>query len=353
MNNIRAIEKLNQRELEAGVVCLTPNPPETRVSNCLLTWLKPLSASWHTDWSDTAYVYIGGLPYELSEGDIITIFSQFGEPVHVNLIRDKDTGKSKGFAFLKYEDQRSTNLAVDNLGGATVLGRIIRVDHTRYKPKEGELEELVGQGSGPGVRDDAEEGSEHHSKRRKGRESEETPPREMLLEEIELQKLILDHDEDDPMKEYLVRQKKEEVELALQKFKREKKKSRHRRDGDSKKGHRHSHRHRSRSKEGSRRHRPRSKERAHRERASEEPSNFQEKDRDSRRVKDRDRDGGRDKDKESARERGRERERQRERDMSWERDRDRSRDRERNSRSGRRYGNSGHSSRREGRQHDD
>jgi len=347
MNNIRAIEKLNQRELEAGIVCLTPNAPKTRVSNCLLTWLKPLSASWHTDWSDTAYVYIGGLPYELSEGDIITIFSQFGEPVHVNLIRDKDTGKSKGFAFLKYEDQRSTNLAVDNLGGATVLGRIIRVDHTRYKPKEGELDELVGQDSGPRVRDDDGE-SEHHSKRRRGKEREETPPREMLPEEIELQKLIRDHDEDDPMKEYLVRQKKEEVELALQKFKREKKKLRHRRDGDSKGGHRHSHRHRSRSKEGSRRHRSRSKERAHRERASEEPNNFRERDRDNRRGKDRDRDGGRDKDKESARDRGRDRER--ERDRSW--------DREGNSRSekergwDRRYGNSGHSSRREGRQHD-
>jgi len=326
MNNIRVIEKLNQRELEAGVVCSTPNPPpRTRVSNCLLTWSKPLSASWHTDWSDTAYVYIGGLPYELSEGDIITIFSQFGEPVHVNLIRDKDTGKSKGFAFLKYEDQRSTNLAVDNLGGATVLGRIIRVDHTRYKPKEGELEELVGQGSGPRVRED-DEGSEHHSKRRKGREREETPSREMLPEEIELQRLIQDHDEDDPMKEYFVRQKKEEVELALQKFKREKK-SRHRHDGDSKRGHRHSQRHRSRSKEGSRRHRSRSKERARRERASKEPSNFQEKDRYSRRGKGRDRDGGRDKDKESARNRGRERERSR--DREW--DRDRSWDREGNS----------------------
>ncbi|PUU74362.1 hypothetical protein B9Z19DRAFT_1116929 [Tuber borchii] len=317
MNNIRAIEKLNQRELEAGI---------------------PLSASWHTDWSDTAYVYIGGLPYELSEGDIITIFSQFGEPVHVNLIRDKDTGKSKGFAFLKYEDQRSTNLAVDNLGGAIVLGRIIRVDHTRYKPKEGELEELVGQGSGPRVRDDDGE-SEHHSKRRRGKEREETPPREMLPEEIELQKLIRDHDEDDPMKEYLVRQKKEEVELALQKFKREKKKLRHQRDGDSKGGHRHSHRHRSRSKEGSRRHRSRSKERAHRERASEEPSNFRERDRDSRRGKDRDRDGGRDKDKESAR------------DRSWDREGNTRSEKERGW--DRRYGNSGHSSRREGRQRDD
>lgn len=42
---------------------------------------------------------------------MLTIF-RYGEIVDVNLVRDKGTGKSKGFAFLAYEDQRSTNLAV-------------------------------------------------------------------------------------------------------------------------------------------------------------------------------------------------------------------------------------------------
>ena len=50
--------------------------------------------------------------------------------------RDKETGKPKGFAFLMYEDQRSTILAVDNLNGANVLERTIRVDHVKnYKEK--------------------------------------------------------------------------------------------------------------------------------------------------------------------------------------------------------------------------
>ena len=40
--------------------------------------------------------------------------------MNIELIRDKDTGKSKGFAFLQYEDQRSTVLAVDNLNGSNV-----------------------------------------------------------------------------------------------------------------------------------------------------------------------------------------------------------------------------------------
>lgn len=64
---------------------------------------------------------------------------RFGEPVNINLIRDKDTGKSKGFCFLCYEDQRSTILAVDNFNGIKILNRTIRVDHVaEYKvPKEG------------------------------------------------------------------------------------------------------------------------------------------------------------------------------------------------------------------------
>jgi len=60
-------------------------------------------------------------------------------------VRDQTTGKSRGFAFLAYEDQRSTVLAVDNLNGIKLVGRTLRVDHVKdYKPKrakEGEEEE--------------------------------------------------------------------------------------------------------------------------------------------------------------------------------------------------------------------
>lgn len=60
----------------------------------------------------------------------------------VNLPRDKDTGKTKGFGFLMYEDQRSTVLAVDNLNGAKVLEKTLRVDHVKnYKQKRVKNEE--------------------------------------------------------------------------------------------------------------------------------------------------------------------------------------------------------------------
>lgn len=98
-------------------------------------------ASWHGRFKHSAYVFAGGLPYELTEGDILAVFSQYGEVVDLNLARDKKTGKPKGFAFLAYEDQRSTVLAVDNLSGAKVAGRVIRVEHVdNYRKKRAEME---------------------------------------------------------------------------------------------------------------------------------------------------------------------------------------------------------------------
>lgn len=94
-------------------------------------------ASWHAKYKDSAYLYVGGVPFGLSEGDLLAVFAQYGEIVDVNLVREEETGKSKGFAFVAYEDQRSTNLAVDNLNGAQILGRTIRVDHvSNHRNKE-------------------------------------------------------------------------------------------------------------------------------------------------------------------------------------------------------------------------
>ncbi len=48
---------------------------------------------------------------------------RYGEIVNINLVRDKTSGKSKGFCFLCYEDQRSTILAVDNFNGIKVISK--------------------------------------------------------------------------------------------------------------------------------------------------------------------------------------------------------------------------------------
>ena len=94
-------------------------------------------------YKDSAWIFAGGLPYDLTEGDVICVFSQYGEIVHINLIRDQKTGKSKGFGFICYEDQLSTILAVDNLNGMKLLGRLVRVDHVHtYKLPKGQAHHM-------------------------------------------------------------------------------------------------------------------------------------------------------------------------------------------------------------------
>lgn len=108
MNVIKEIQRMNQQELDGNV---------------------SFEASWHQKYKSSAWIYIGGLYETLSEGDILCVFSQVGEIEDIHLIRDVETGKSKGFAFLKYHDQKSTVLAIDNFNGCSLLDRLLRVDH--------------------------------------------------------------------------------------------------------------------------------------------------------------------------------------------------------------------------------
>jgi RNA-binding motif X-linked protein 2 len=289
MQSVRQIARLNDLELQK---CVPPN------------------ASWHTDYRDTAYIHIGGLPFELSEGDILTIFSQYGNPVHLNLARDKETGKSRGFAFLKYEDQRSCDLAVDNLSGAGVLGRVLGVDHCRYQLKEGEVEGIPDEDVAEDAGDDTDrEGDARRKKRRRSHsesesESEEEHRRPLLKEEAELAKLLREHDEDDPMKNFLVQEKKDEVAEALKRLEVSKKDGKGKDRGDERKRRHHrSRRHgsddedeeRRGDRHRSRRHGEKDEKRSerHRSRRVEDGEGENDKHRSRRDVDDQDRSNGR------------------------------------------------------------
>lgn len=60
---------------------------------------------------------------------------RYGEIANINLVRDKKTGKSKGFCFICYEDQRSTILAVDNLNGIKVMNS----NHSQLRENKREI----------------------------------------------------------------------------------------------------------------------------------------------------------------------------------------------------------------------
>jgi RNA-binding motif X-linked protein 2 len=123
MNQVKFVESLNKRELAAA-------------AKSGGVW--DVKGSWHEKYKHSAYVFVAGFAFEMTEGDLVVVFSQFGEVLDVNLARDKKTGKSRGFAFLAYEDQRSTVLAVDNMNGTKLLGRTLRVDHCENYGEEQE-----------------------------------------------------------------------------------------------------------------------------------------------------------------------------------------------------------------------
>jgi RNA-binding motif X-linked protein 2 len=109
MNTIKEILRINEEELKRG--------------------LAGTAASWHQQYAQSAWVYVGNLDHALTEGDVICVLSQYGEIEDIHLVREEDTGKSRGFAFCKYEDARSCVLAVDNFTGIELCGRSLRVDH--------------------------------------------------------------------------------------------------------------------------------------------------------------------------------------------------------------------------------
>ncbi|KAG2386418.1 hypothetical protein C9374_002864 [Naegleria lovaniensis] len=110
MKRAKQINELNQKELALGYT--------------------NTSSSWHQqEKNKTAYIYVGGLDYRLTEGDLLSVFSQYGEIVDIDLVRDEQELTSKGFCFIAYEDVRSTILAIDNLNGIELGSRIICVDH--------------------------------------------------------------------------------------------------------------------------------------------------------------------------------------------------------------------------------
>lgn len=74
MNVVQEIKRINEQELQQGVSG---------------------KASWHHEYKDSAWVFAGGFPLDLTEGDILCVMSQWGEIEDINLCREKDTGKSK------------------------------------------------------------------------------------------------------------------------------------------------------------------------------------------------------------------------------------------------------------------
>jgi len=79
-------------------------------------------------------VFVGNFPYETTEEDISSLFSQFGIIERVRIILDRETGKSRGFGFVKMS--QGAEDAIENLNGNTLNGRALRVTEAIDKNKK-------------------------------------------------------------------------------------------------------------------------------------------------------------------------------------------------------------------------
>ena len=79
-------------------------------------------------------LYVGGLPYSVSESDLNQLFSPHGTVESANVITDRSTGRSKGFGFVEMSSQSEAEAAMEALNGTDVEGRNITVNEA--KPRE-------------------------------------------------------------------------------------------------------------------------------------------------------------------------------------------------------------------------
>ena len=72
-------------------------------------------------------LYVGKLPYRANENDVKTLFEQFGEVKSVRLMKDKKTGKRRGFGFVVMDSKEGLNKAISELNNAEFGQRTLKV----------------------------------------------------------------------------------------------------------------------------------------------------------------------------------------------------------------------------------
>jgi len=93
-------------------------------------------------------LYVGNLPFGVTEQDLEEIFAQVGTVESTNIVTDRDTGRSRGFAFVEMETQEAADAAIQNFNGRELEGRSLTVNEAR--PRESRPPRSGGFGGGGG-----------------------------------------------------------------------------------------------------------------------------------------------------------------------------------------------------------
>jgi RNA recognition motif-containing protein len=82
-------------------------------------------------------IYVGNISFQVSEEDLRAEFERFGKVSKASIVKDKFSGKSKGFGFVEMPDMSEAQLAIKKLDGASVKGRNLKVNEARPRDDDG------------------------------------------------------------------------------------------------------------------------------------------------------------------------------------------------------------------------
>ncbi len=78
-------------------------------------------------------IYVGNLPYSATNEQIAQLFAEYGEISEATVVMDRDSGRSKGFAFVQMTDDAAARAAIAALNGSTLDDRTIRVSEAQAR----------------------------------------------------------------------------------------------------------------------------------------------------------------------------------------------------------------------------
>jgi cold-inducible RNA-binding protein len=82
-------------------------------------------------------IFVGNLDFAASDSSVRTMVERYGTVDRVNLVTDRDTGRSRGFAFVEMNNIEEADRAIAGLNGANFEGRALNVNEARPKPQGG------------------------------------------------------------------------------------------------------------------------------------------------------------------------------------------------------------------------
>ncbi|MDP1660653.1 MAG: RNA-binding protein [Phycisphaerales bacterium] len=93
-------------------------------------------------------IYVGNLPFSTTEAELQNEFGQFGAVIRAQVMIDRDTGRSRGFAFVEMANDDEARKAIESLNGKQIDGRALTVNEAR--PREERPRSGGGWGGGGG-----------------------------------------------------------------------------------------------------------------------------------------------------------------------------------------------------------